>query len=118
MARRVSARVIQAFLGLIALFGILVPGLWAQANVQGKWSTLSGSMPINPIHTALLHNGNVLVVAGSGNCPPSMSGCPTGPPYGPASGSGAVLFSPTTGTFTSFAVSWDMFCNGMLVLPD
>ena len=95
-----------------------MPGLWAQANVQGQWSTLSGSMPINPIHTALLHNGKILVVAGSGNCPPSMSGCPTGPPYGPANGSGALLFDPATGTFTSFTLSWDMFCNGMLVLPD
>ena len=118
MARPVSARVILAFLGFIALFGVLAPGLWAQANVQGQWSTLSGSMPINPIHTALLHNGKILVVAGSGNCPPSMSGCPTGPPYGPANGSGAVLFDPTTGTLTSFTLSWDMFCNGMLVLPD
>jgi Galactose oxidase-like, Early set domain/IPT/TIG domain/Glyoxal oxidase N-terminus len=118
MARPVSARVLQAFLGFIELFGVLVPGLWAQTNVQGQWSTLSGSMPINPIHTALLHNGKILVVAGSGNCPPSMSGCPTGPPYGPANGSGAVLFDPTTGTFASFTLSWDMFCNGMLVLPD
>ena len=95
-----------------------MPGLWAQAGVQGQWSTLSGSMPINPIHTALLHNGKILVVAGSGNCPPSMSGCPGGPPYGSANGSGAVLFDPATGTFTSFTVAWDMFCNGMLVLPD
>ena len=119
MARPVSARVIQTFLGLVALLGVLAPGLWAQANVQGQWSTLSGSMPINPIHTALLHNGKILVVAGSGNCPPSMSGCPTGPPYGPANNSGALLFwIRSTGTFTQFTVSWDMFCNGMVVLPD
>ena len=95
-----------------------MPGLWAQANVQGQWSTLSGSMPINPVHAALLHNGKILVVAGSGNCPPSMSGCPAGPPYGPANGSGALLLDPATGTFTSFTLSWDMFCNGMLVLSD
>ena len=60
MARSVSARVVQAFLGLVAFFGILVPGLWAQANVQGQWSTLSGSMSMNPVHTALLHNGKIL----------------------------------------------------------
>lgn len=95
-----------------------MPGLWAQANVQGQWSTLSGSMPINPVHAALLHNGKILVVAGSGNCPPSMSGCPAGPPYGPANASGALLLDPATGTFTSFTLSWDMFCNGMLVLSD
>ena len=47
-----------------------------------------------------------------------MSGCPAGPPYGPANASGALLLDPATGTFTSFTLSWDMFCNGMVVLSD
>jgi hypothetical protein len=34
---------------------------------NGVWSTLPYSMPINPIHAALLHDGKVLVVQGSGN---------------------------------------------------
>ena len=34
----------------------------------------------------------VLVVAGSGNCPPSQGGCPSGPPYGPSNNSGALLW--------------------------
>ena len=79
---------------------------------------MSYTMPINPIHVALLHNGKILVVAGSGNCPASLSGCPSGPPYGPSNGSGALLFDPTSGTITQFSVNWDMFCNGMVVLPD
>ena len=90
----------------------------AQANVQGQWSTMSTLMPINPIHSALLYNGKILVVAGSGNCPPSQSGCPSGPPYGPSNGSGALLFDPTNGNITQFTIAWDMFCNGMVVLPD
>ena len=53
----------------------------AQADVKGQWSTLNYSMTINPIHTALMRNGKILVTAGSGNCPPSQSGCPTGAPY-------------------------------------
>ena len=41
----------------------------AQANVVGAWQTVSTHMPINPIHTALLSNGKILVVSGSGNYP-------------------------------------------------
>jgi Domain of unknown function (DUF1929)/Glyoxal oxidase N-terminus len=100
------------------LLSVLVPVTMGQANVQGQWSTLPYLMPINPIHAALLSNGKVLVVAGSGNCAPSHSGCPTGPPYGPSNNSGALLWDPVTGAITQFSVSWDMFCNGMGLLPD
>ena len=44
--------------------------------------------------------------------------CPSGPPYGPSNGSGALLLDPVTGTITPFSMSWDMFCNGMVLLPD
>jgi hypothetical protein len=100
------------------LLGTFVPMVMGQANVQGQWSTLPYTMPINPIHAALLHNNKILVVAGSGNCPASQSGCPSGPPYGPANGSGALLLDLVAGTITQFSVNWDMFCNGMIVLPD
>ncbi len=66
----------------------------------------------------LLHNGKILIVSGSGNCPPSQSGCPSGPPYGPSNNSGALLFDPTTGGITQFTLASDMFCNGMVVLSD
>src|SRR5579862_8005019 len=102
---------------LLLLVGISEPAL-GQAQTVGKWSTLSYTMPINPIHVALLYNGKILVVAGSGNCPPSQSGCHSGPPYGASNGSGALLLDPVGGTETQFSVSWDMFCNGMVVLPD
>ena len=40
----------------------------AQANQIGKWTTLSYGMDqINPIHVQLLHNGKILIVAGSEN---------------------------------------------------
>jgi hypothetical protein len=100
------------------VLSVLVPVTLGQANVQGQWSTLPYLMPINPIHVALLSNGKVLVVAGSGNCPPSQSGCPTGPPYGQPNNSGALLWDPVSGAITQFSVSWDMFCNGMVLLPD
>jgi hypothetical protein len=100
------------------LFSLLASVMMGQANVQGRWNTLQTLMPINPIHAALLSNGKVLVVAGSGNCPPSQSGCPSGPPYGPSNNSGALLWDPVTGTISQFSVSWDMFCNGMVLLQD
>ena len=99
---------------------LLTPILWAQADVQGVWTTITPTtMPINPVHVALLRTGQVLVIAGSGNCPPSQAGCPSGAPYGPANSSGALLWDPVSrGVVTQFTLAWDMFCNGMVVLPD
>ena len=73
---------------------------------------------VNPIHVALMHNGKILVVAGSGNCPPSQSGCPSGPPYGPSNSSGALVLDPAAQNITQLTVAWDMFCNAMTVLAD
>jgi hypothetical protein len=110
-----SAPFIKHFLLVLLLVGVSTPGLMGQAQTVGKWTTLSYAMPINPIHVALLHNGKILVVAGSGNCPSSQSGCPSGAPYGPSNNSGALLVNPSSGSMTQFSVSWDMFCNGMVV---
>src|SRR5207248_7275542 len=77
----------------------------AQVNVQGQWSTLPYLMPINPVHVALMHNGKVLVVSGSGNDPSNAN-------------LRAAVWDPQAGTITTQTVAWDMFCNGMVVLPD
>jgi hypothetical protein len=105
---------------LIAVLFLVVTIQFAmgQANVQGKWSTLSYTTPINPVHAALLSNGKILIVAGSGSCPPYYSFCPSGPPYGPGNKSGAELLDPVAGTITQYTLPWDMFCNAMVVLPD
>ena len=94
----IFTRVAQAVLCLFIVLGAVAPGAWGQADVQGQWSTLSYTMPINPIHVALLHNGKILVVTGSGNCVPGHPGCPAGPPFGPSNGSGAVVLDTSTGT--------------------
>src|SRR5215470_13973532 len=118
MSRDLSSRLAGILVSLL-LFSLLLPRVMAQASVQGQWSTQSNTMPINPVHVALLGSGKVLVVAGSGNCPPSQSGCPSGPPYGPSNGSGALLLDPVSGqTIAQFSLSWDMFCNAMSILPD
>ena len=103
-----SSRVARYFLPVLVAvisFASLPTLLCAQANVQGQWQTLPNLMPINPVHAALLHNGKVLVVSGSGNLPSNTN-------------FQAGVFDPQTGTVTTQPVSWDMFCNGMVVLPD
>lgn len=77
----------------------------AQANLTGSWTTLSYTMPINPVHAALLNNGKVVIVSGSGNVAGNTN-------YQ------AGLWDPQAGSVTTQPVAWDMFCNGMVVLPD
>jgi Domain of unknown function (DUF1929)/Glyoxal oxidase N-terminus len=119
------------FLSLLVL-GLQVAEAAAQTATQGQWSTVLDPnnptqpllAPINPIHAALLSNGKLLILAGSGNCSPSQWGCPGYPntsyagPYGPSNGSGAALYDPIARSFTQFSVSWDMFCSSMVLLPD
>ena len=81
---------------------------------NGVWSTLPQTMPINPIHAALLHTGKILVVAGSGNCPPQQAGCPQGPQYP----QGAALLDLSNDNIRTMPTTWDMFCNGMSVMQD
>jgi hypothetical protein len=77
----------------------------AQTTVQGQWQTLPNPMPINPVHVALMNNGQVLIVSGSGNVASETN-------YQ------AAVWDPQAGTITPQPVAWDMFCNGMVVLPD
>ena len=118
MSRGVFVRSGQTFIALFLVFAATAPPAVAQADVKGQWSTLNYSMTINPIHVALMNNGKILVVAGSGNCPPSQSGCPSGAPFNGSNHSGAVLVDPVAKNVTQLSVSYDMFCNGMTVLPD
>jgi Galactose oxidase-like, Early set domain/Glyoxal oxidase N-terminus/PKD domain len=101
---RLSCRIrVLACLVLVGL-AVCAPGGNAQAG-PGQWQTLSYTMPINPVHTALLYNGKVLIVSGSGNVAGNTN-------YQ------AALWDPQAGTITTQPVAWDMFCNGMVVLPD
>src|SRR5207244_2269545 len=111
MIRLVRKAVSESVPLILVLLGLSGSALMGQVQTIGQWSTMSQTMPINPIHVTLLANGKILVVAGSGNCPPSLPGCPSGPPYGPSNNSGAAVFDPSTGTITQLSVSWDMFCN-------
>ncbi len=118
MCRGAFLRLDRILLLLLLVFAASVPAAVAQADVKGQWSTLNYSMTINPIHTALMRNGKILITTGSGNCPPSQSGCPTGTPYNGSNHSGAIVLDPVAKSITQLSVNYDMFCNGMTVLPD
>jgi hypothetical protein len=93
------------FLSLL-LLGTPMSAAMAAPAVQGQWSTLTNLAPINLIHAALLPNGKVLIIAGSGNCPPSQPGCPAGAPYNPTTnGSGAILYDPLAKTLIPLSLS-------------
>ena len=78
------------------------------AVTDGQWVTLPYTMPINPIHCALMHNGKVLVVSGSEN---ELSKHQAGQ-YS------AAVWDTQAGTFAVQSLLWDVFCNGMAALPD
>ncbi len=94
-----------ACLLLVLVFAGLSPALLAQSASQGQWQTLPYTMPINPVHVALLYNGRVLIVSGSGNVAGNNN-------------FQAALWDLQAGTITTQPVTWDMFCNGIVVLPD
>jgi hypothetical protein len=77
----------------------------AAPQKNGRWDTLPWLVPINPVHVALMHNGKVLIIAGSGNDPDNKS-------------LEAAVWQPGPDTVRSFHIDWDMFCNAMVILPD
>ncbi len=98
-----SMAIATAVIGILVLHGSVA--LAQGPNVIGKWIQSSTLMPINPIHTALLPDGKIVVVSGSGNYPAQTT-------------NSAGVWDPTNNTVTTTTVGWDMFCNGMIVLPD
>jgi hypothetical protein len=67
------ARLVYALIALALLLFPGAVGIYGQASVQGQWQTVPTTMPINPIHVSLMHNGKILVVSGSGNYPPNTN---------------------------------------------
>jgi Domain of unknown function (DUF1929)/Legume lectin domain/PKD domain len=106
-AEHFSARTFLMAAAALTIFISLlyVSSAHAQANVQGTWQTLPTVMPINPVHTALMHNGKIVIVSGSGNYPQQTV-------------FNAGVFDPVADTVTTQLLTWDMFCNGMVTLPD
>lgn len=76
--------------------------------IDGAWEVSDVEMPLRAIHTTLLHDGRVLLVAGSGN-------------DGGAFAAGtftASVWDPADDSYLDIAVPYDMFCAGHVTLAD
>lgn len=74
----------------------------------GRWTTSTLRLPVRSIHSTLLRDGRVLLVAGSGNDPASFA----------AGSFKSAVWDPTTGATTDVPTPIDMFCAGHVTLPD
>lgn len=84
------------------------PGPVGGPETVGSWETLSAEMPVRALHSTLLHDGRLLLIAGSGNDETNFN----------AGSFRAVVWSPTTNVFKDIPVPYDMFCAGHVTLPD
>lgn len=88
-----------------------VPGTSCSAGDacdQGVWQVMPFDSPVRGIHTVVLRNGDVLLVAGSGNNPDDFA----------AGTFTTAVYHPGSGTFTEVATPADLFCSGHVQLAD
>ena len=76
-------------------------GLWTQLNIPSKFR-------VNGIHSTLLYNGDVLIMAGSGNDQSFFN----------AGTFKTLLLNPDTMQMRMIPTPWDVFCAGHIELPD
>lgn len=74
----------------------------------GLWRVLPYKAPVRGIHSVLLNNGKVLLIAGSGNDPDVFA----------AGTFSSSVYDPKTETFTKVDTPEDLFCGGHTQLPD
>ncbi|WP_111765975.1 galactose oxidase-like domain-containing protein [Nakamurella deserti] len=84
------------------------PATQAGLDVTGRWSVSAVTLPGRAIHTTLLRDGRLLLIAGSGNDANNF-----------AAGSFTTsVWNPATGVTTPVPTPEDMFCSGHVTLPD
>ncbi|MGW1746274.1 galactose oxidase-like domain-containing protein [Streptomyces sp. NPDC002092] len=80
----------------------------ADECANGRWDVLPTQNPVRSMHSVVLNNGKVLLIAGSGNSEENFNaGTFTSAVYNPADGSYKVIPTPK-----------DMFCSGHIQLQD
>jgi hypothetical protein len=79
-----------------------------QACTAGAWQVMPFNSPVRGIHAVVLKNGNVLLVAGSGNDPAAFA----------AGTFTTAVYNPRNGTFTNVPTPADLFCSGHVQLAD
>jgi len=77
-------------------------------SVSGRWTTASVSSPVRAMHSTLLRDGRVLMIAGSGNDANNFA----------AGSFSTSVWNPVTNTFLTVPTPSDMFCSGHVTLPD
>ena len=80
----------------------------ASACGVGKWSLNATSSPVRSVHAALLKNGHVLLIQGSGNDRNLFA----------AGTFTTTEWDPVNNTFQTIATPSDMFCGGHAALAD
>jgi hypothetical protein len=76
-------------------------GLWTELNIPANYR-------VNGIHSTLLNNGDVLIMAGSGNNQAFFN----------AGTFKTLLLNPVTMKMKLIPTPWDLFCAGHIELPD
>lgn len=121
MSGQISSAV-EGGIGVRARFAVLVAtvgvasfvsyGYVAAADTdvaeQGSWQVTAHPSPVRAVHTALLKNGKVLLVSGSGNNKERFA----------AGTFETSIWDPATDTFEAVDTPWDAFCAGHAFLPD
>lgn len=79
-----------------------------EACAKGVWQVMPFDSPARAIHAVVLNNGNVLLIAGSGNDPAAFT----------AGTFTTAVYQPRSGTFVNVPTPADLFCAGHVQLSD
>ncbi|GGU36608.1 hypothetical protein GCM10010274_25040 [Streptomyces lavendofoliae] len=80
----------------------------AEECAKGRWQVLGVKNPVRSMHSVVLHNGKVLLIAGSGNDPEMFE----------AGTFTSAVYDPANGSFRTIPTPVDMFCAGHVQLSD
>ncbi|MER7054951.1 galactose oxidase early set domain-containing protein [Streptomyces sp. NPDC000351] len=80
----------------------------AEECANGRWDVLPTKNPVRSMHSVVLHNGKVLLIAGSGNDPEMFE----------AGTFTSAVYDPRTGDYKTVPTPKDMFCAGHVQLKD
>ncbi|MEP6624758.1 MAG: galactose oxidase, partial [Acidimicrobiia bacterium] len=90
------------------MIGLVVVAVAMTGCGVGKWEIAPTAAPVRAVHAALLKNGHVLLIQGSGNDPDLFA----------AGTFSTTEWDPVANTFRSIPTPYDMFCSGHAALPD
>ncbi|WP_028803034.1 galactose oxidase early set domain-containing protein [Streptomyces sp. 142MFCol3.1] len=80
----------------------------AKECADGRWTVLPTQNPVRSMHSVVLRNGKVLLIAGSGNSEENFA----------AGTFTSAVYDPANGTYEVIPTPKDMFCAGHVQLSD